>query len=219
MATQELTIPISEEAIRALHVGDSVRLSGVMVTGRDAAHKYMVEHFVRHAGRVLENEDALYAELQQRLRGGVIYHCGPVVRQRVGGSVGGEEGECRWEFVAAGPTTSIREEVYEPEIVAHFGLRGVIGKGGMGPATLRACQDYGAVYFHAVGGAASLIASAVKDVISVHKKDEFGVPEALWVVRVEGFPVVVTMDSHGRSIHDEVEAASKAALARLVGGG
>jgi fumarate hydratase subunit beta len=208
MATYDLTIPISEEEIRALHVGDTVRLSGVMVTGRDAAHKYMIETFIRADG-VPDSERSLYEELQRLLNGGVIYHCGPVVRQR-------EDGD--WEFVAAGPTTSIREEVYQPEVIAHFGLRGVIGKGGMGPGTLRACQQHGAAYFHAVGGAASLIADAVKEVVAVYKKDEFGVPEAFWVVRVEGFPVVVTMDSHGRSIHDEVEAASTAALERLIAG-
>jgi fumarate hydratase subunit beta len=215
MATYDLTIPISEEAIRALHVGDTAQLSGVMVTGRDAAHKYLIETFIRpstgsghRADAVPEDERALYQELQRSLRGGVIYHCGPVVRAG--------RGRPDWEFVAAGPTTSIREEAYEPEVIAHFGLRGVIGKGGMGPGTLRACQEHGAVYFHAVGGAASLIANAVKEVVAVYKKDEFGVPEAFWVIRVEGFPVVVTMDSHGRSIHDEVEAASKAAFERLV---
>ena len=215
MAVYELTIPISEEQVRALHVGDTVWLSGVMVTGRDAAHKYMVESFVR--SRVIpESERSLYEELRRLLNGGVLYHCGPVVRQLPPPPPPPERGG-RWEFVAAGPTTSIREEVYEPEIIAHFGLRGVIGKGGMGPGTLRACQERGAVYLHAVGGAASLIADTVKEVVAVYKKDEFGVPEAFWVIRVEGFPVVVTMDSHGRSIHDEVEAASKAALERLVG--
>lgn len=216
MAAYDLTIPISEEEIRALHVGDTVRLFGVMATGRDAAHKYLIDTFIRPsvsgqvAGGVPESERPLYEELQRLLCGGVIYHCGPVVRQRDDGS---------WEFVAAGPTTSIREEVYEPDVIAHFGLRGVIGKGGMGPGTLRACQEHGAVYFHAVGGAASLIADAVKEVVAVHKKDEFGVPEAFWVIRVEGFPVVVTMDSHGQSIHDRVEATSKASLERLVAGG
>jgi fumarate hydratase class I len=87
----------------------------------------------------------------------------------------------------------------------------------MGPATLQACGEHGAVYFHAVGGAASLIADAVKEVTTVYKKDEFGVPEAFWVIQVERFPVVVTMDAHGQSIHDEVEAASAAALERLIG--
>ena len=206
MATYDLTIPISEEAIRALHVGDAVRLSGVMVTGRDAAHKYLIENFIR-TDIVPESERSLYEELQRLLKGSVIYHCGPVVRQD-------EDG--RWHFVAAGPTTSIREEPYEAEVIAHFGLRGVIGKGGMGPGTLRACAEHGAAYFHAVGGAASLIADAVKEVVAVYKKTEFGVPEAFWVIRVENFPVVVTMDTHGRSVHDDVEAASREALERLM---
>jgi len=206
MATYDLTIPISEEAIRALHVGDAVRLSGVMVTGRDAAHKYLIENFIR-TDIVPESEQSLYEELRRLLKGSVIYHCGPVVRQD-------EDG--RWHFVAAGPTTSIREEPYEAEVIAHFGLRGVIGKGGMGTGTLRACQEHGAAYFHAVGGAASLIADAVKEVVAVYKKGEFGVPEAFWVIRVKNFPVVVTMDTHGRSIHDEVEAASREALEGLM---
>ncbi len=206
MTTVDLTIPISEADIRALRVGDTVRLSGVMVTGRDAAHKYMIENFVR-ATAVPESERALYEELRRLLAGGIIYHCGPVVRQRDG----------RWEFVAAGPTTSIREEPYEADVIAHFGMRGVIGKGGMGPATLRACQEHGAAYLHAVGGAATLIADTVKEVLTVYKKDEFGVPEAFWVIRAEHFPVVVTMDSHGCSIHDEVEALSRQALERLLG--
>ena len=206
MATHDLTIPIPEEAVRALHVGDAVRLSGVMVTGRDAAHKYLIENFIR-TDIVPESERSLYEELGRLLSGGVIYHCGPVVRQ---------DEDDRWHFVAAGPTTSIREEPYEAEVIAHFGLRGVIGKGGMGPGTLRACAEHGAVYFHAVGGAASLIADAVKEVVAVYKKDEFGVPEAFWVIRVENFPVVVTMDTHGRSIHDEVEAASREALEGLM---
>jgi fumarate hydratase class I len=204
-----LSVPIAEEAIRALHVGDTVRLSGVMVTGRDAAHKYMIENFIRTEA-VPGSERLLYEELRRLLNGGVIYHCGPVVRQREDGPTYG------WEFVAAGPTTSIREEPYQADVIAHFGLRGVIGKGGMGPRTLQACREHGAVYFHAVGGAASLIADTVKEVVAVHKKEEFGVPEAFWVIRVEGFPVVVTMDSHGQSIHDEVAEASKRALERLV---
>jgi fumarate hydratase class I len=89
----------------------------------------------------------------------------------------------------------------------------------MGPATLAACQEHGAVYFSAVGGAATLIADAVKEVLAVHKKDEFGVPEAFWVVRVENLPLVVTMDAHGRSIHQEVEATSEKALQELIRGG
>ncbi|MGD2145924.1 MAG: FumA C-terminus/TtdB family hydratase beta subunit [Anaerolineae bacterium] len=220
MSAVDLTIPISEESIRSLHVGDTVHLSGVLVTGRDAAHKYMIENFIR-SPVVPESERAVYEALKGLLKGSVIYHCGPVVRGPTQSPKHDDGGSTQspWEFVAAGPTTSIREEVYEPEVIEHFGLRGVIGKGGMGPNTLRACQEHGAVYFHAVGGAASLIAAAVKEVVSVYKKDDFGVPEAFWVIRVEDFPVVVTMDTHGQSIHDEVEEMSKAALVRLTGSG
>ncbi|HID54208.1 MAG TPA: fumarate hydrolyase, partial [Anaerolineae bacterium] len=110
---------------------------------------------------------------------------------------------------------SIREEVYEPEVIAYYNLKGVIGKGGMGPNTLKACQEQPAVYFHAIGGAASLIAQAVKEVITVYKL-EFGVPEAMWVIRVEDFPVVVTMDSHGNSIHEQVAAQSQAKFEELI---
>jgi fumarate hydratase subunit beta len=211
MATHSLTIPIPEDGVRSLHVGDTVYLSGVMITGRDTAHKYLIETFIR-SEVIPESEQLLYAELRRLLREGVIYHCGPVVRQ-VSTDAGGEES---WEFVAAGPTTSIREEPYEADVIAHFGLRGVVGKGGMGSSTLQACREHGAVYFHAVGGAASLIANAVKEVVTVYKKEEFGVPEAFWVIRVEDFPVVVTMDTHGQSIHDQVEAASQRALDRLL---
>jgi fumarate hydratase subunit beta len=199
-----LTIPIPDKEIRALKIGDTVYLNGIIVTGRDAAHKFMVENYIRQAPAP-EGEE-LYAELKRLLDGGVIYHCGPVVKKHDDG---------RYSFVAAGPTTSIREEVYQPDVIAHFNLKGVIGKGGMGPYTLQACQDQPAVYFHAIGGAASLIAESVKEVVAVHKM-EFGVPEAMWVIRVEDFPVVVTMDSHGQSIHDQVQARSKEKLAELL---
>jgi fumarate hydratase class I len=201
----KLTVPISEEEIRALHVGDTVELNGIIITGRDAAHKFMIEKFIHNP--VPPDEKDLYEELKKLLDGGVIYHCGPVVKKHDDGS---------WSFVAAGPTTSIREEVYEPEVIEHFNLKGVIGKGGMGPNTLKACQEQGAVYFHAIGGAASLIAQSVKEVVTVHKL-EFGVPEAMWVIRVEDLPLVVSMDSHGQSIHDQVEAHSKEKLAELIG--
>jgi fumarate hydratase subunit beta len=199
-----LTVPIPDEAIRALHVGDTVYLNGVIITGRDAAHKFMVEHFIDRAPA--EDEVELYDELKRLLDGGVIYHCGPVVKKHDDGT---------WSFVAAGPTTSIREEVYEPDVIAHFNLKGVIGKGGMGRGTLKACQEQPAVYFHAIGGAASLIAQSVKEVLTVHKL-EFGVPEAMWVIRVEEFPVVVTMDSHGESVHERVEKQSEEKLAELL---
>jgi len=97
----------------------------------------------------------------------------------------------------------------------HFNIQGVIGKGGMGPKTLAACQEVPGVYFHAVGGAATLIAETVKEVTGVYKLD-FGVPEAMWVISVVDFPAVVTMDSHGNSLHAEVEAKSREALAELL---
>ena len=209
MSTFELTIPISETAIRALHIGDAAHLSGVIVTARDAAHKYMIETFTKNRS-IPKSEQPLYKKLRRLLNGGVIYHCGPVVRRSA-------EGE--WQFVAAGPTTSIREERYEPDIIAHFGLRGIIGKGGMGPGTLRACQEHGTAYLHAIGGAASLITSSVKKVLGVYKLDEFGTPEAMWVIHVEGLPVIVTMDAHGQSIHDKVEQASTVALEQLLAPG
>ena len=200
-----LTVPISEKDIRALHIGDQVLLSGVIFTGRDAAHKYMVETFIK--GKCPSGERVLYDVLKAGLRGGVIYHCGPVVRKR-------EDGE--YQFVAAVPTTSIREEPYQGAVIEHFGLRGVIGKGGMSEKTLAACQKHGAVYLHAIGGAATLIAESVKQVVAVHKLD-FGVPEAFWQIRVEDFPCVVTMDSHGQSLHEKIEADSKRKLAALLG--
>ena len=199
-----LTVPISDEEIRSLKVGDTVFLNGVIMTGRDAAHKFMIEHFIK--SEVQPDEIELYEELKAIMDGGVIYHCGPVVKTNEDGS---------YSFVAAGPTTSIREEPYQRDVINHFNLKGVIGKGGMGADTLKACQEQPAVYLHAVGGAASLIAQAVKEVIEV-KKLEFGVPEAMWVIRVEDFPVVVTMDSHGESIHEQVEAKSQAKFAELI---
>jgi fumarate hydratase class I len=201
----ELTIPIGEEAIKALRVGDPVSLTGVIVTARDAAHKLMIDEFIK-VDEVKTNQE-LYGKLKELLAGGVIYHCGPVVKQDDAG---------KWHFVAAGPTTSIREEPYEADVIGHFGVRGVIGKGGMGPKTLAACKEHGACYLHAIGGAATLIADSVKEVVEVHQKDELGVPEAFWVIRVEGFPAVVTMDSHGDSLHVGVKERSEAKLKELI---
>ncbi|MFZ2487574.1 MAG: FumA C-terminus/TtdB family hydratase beta subunit [Anaerolineae bacterium] len=202
----KLTVPISDEAISALHVGDQVELSGVIFTARDAAHKYMVENFIKTGGNPPASEVELYNLLKEKLNGSVIYHCGPVVAK--------EDGE--WRFVAAGPTTSIREEVYQDYVIEHFNLKAVIGKGGMGPRTLAACKKFKAVYLHAVGGAGTLIAERVQQVEGVHKLKEFGVPEAFWQIRVEGFPAVVTMDSHGVSIHEAVAAQAEAKMQELV---
>jgi fumarate hydratase class I len=192
----ELTTPISDEQIRSLRVGDTVSLNGTIVTARDEAHRFIMERFIRTPAQV--DERKLHDELKRLLDGGLIYHCGPVVRTHLDGS---------YTFAAAGPTTSIREEPYQADLIHHFNLKGVIGKGGMGTKTLRACREQPAVYLHAIGGAASYIAQAVRSVLAVHKL-EFGVPEAMWVIRVQGFPVVVTMDSHGASLHETIRTRS-----------
>ena len=205
MATK-LTVPISEEQVRNLKVGDQVLLSGVIFTGRDAAHKYMMDNFIK--GACPDSERQMYEVLKQGLSGSVIYHCGPVVRKRDDG---------KYEFVAAGPTTSIREEPYQADVMKHFDVRAVIGKGGMRDKTLTGCKEHGAVYLHAIGGAATLIAESVKEVLDVYKLD-FGVPEAFWKIRVEDFPCVVTMDAHGQSLHDKVRDESAQKLQALLAG-
>jgi len=202
----KVQLPFSEETARSLNVGDQVFLSGVMVTGRDTAHSYMVDNFIKRDPP--ESEREMQQILTELLNGGAIYHCGPVVAKENG----------RWRFVAAGPTTSIREEPYEDLVMEKFRLRGIIGKGGMGARTLAACQKVGGVYLHAIGGAATLIAQTVVDVLDVYKLKEFGVPEAFWKIRVVDFPCVVTMDSHGHSIHADVSARSKKILDDLLKG-
>ncbi|MBI4771756.1 MAG: fumarate hydratase C-terminal domain-containing protein [Chloroflexi bacterium] len=201
-----LTLPLSAETVRELKVGDPVQLSGVMLTGRDAAHKWMVETFIKKTRAPQGDDLAVYQAIRSLLQGGAIYHCGPVVARLDTGN---------YRFVAAGPTTSTREEPYQGDVMRHFGIRAVIGKGGMGPKTLAACGEAPGVYLHAIGGAASLIARTVEQVLGVHKLD-FGVPEALWVIEVRDFPAVVTMDAHGNSLHAEVEQKSKVALERLL---
>ena len=202
-----LTIPIGADAIRDLKVGDPVALSGVMITARDAAHKWLVETFIKKTRAPQGDDLAVYEALKPLLDGGAIYHCGPVVA--------GLEAR-QYRFVAAGPTTSSREEPYQGDVMRHFNVKAVIGKGGMGVKTLAACREVPGVYLHAIGGAASLIAQAVTKVIGVYKLD-FGVPEAMWAIEVKDFPAVVTMDAHGASLHAEIEVRSKAALERLIG--
>lgn len=186
-----LAFPFTEEKVRALKVGDEVQISGVVFTGRDAVHKYL------HEGGALPPGVSL--------RNGIIYHCGPVMLQDPDGS---------WRCTAAGPTTSIREEPYQWQIIRDFGVRGVIGKGGLGEKTLAACKEFGCVYLHAIGGAAQVLAERITQVRNVYFYEQFGAPEAIWELQVEAFPTVVTMDSHGNSLHKEVFAQSQAELAR-----
>jgi len=201
-----INLPASDEVIRELRVGEPVLLNGVMVTGRDAAHKWMMETFIKKTKAPQGDDLQVYEELKKLLNGGVIYHCGPVVSKDETG---------QYKFVAAGPTTSIREEPYQADVMKHFNVKGVIGKGGMGAKTLKGCQETPGVYFHAIGGAASYIAQSVTKVLGVFKL-EFGVPESLWVIEVKDFPVVVTMDSHGGSQHAVVDEASKKVLQELL---
>jgi len=203
---REITIPISDETIRSLKVGEPVLLTGIMVTGRDAAHKWMIDTFIKKTREPQGDDLECYAALKKLLNGSVIYHCGPVVS-------GLDTKD--YKFVAAGPTTSIREEPYQADVMKHFNVKGVIGKGGMGTKTLKGCEEVPGVYFHAIGGAASFIAQSVKKVLGVYKM-EFGVPEALWVIEVKDFPVVVTMDSHGQSQHAVVDDSSKKVLDELL---
>jgi len=190
----KIQLPVSADEIRKLKAGDEVVITGVMITGRDTAHKHLVE---------TDGDD-----VKDLLKDSMIYHCGPVVKK---------EGD-KYSFVAAGPTTSIREEPYEADVIEKYGVRGVIGKGGMGPATLEACGKFGSVYLSAVGGLATILAHSVVEVVDVHKLDEWGAPEAMWVIRVKDFPAVVTMDAHGKSIHDDIAALSKANYDRLIAG-
>jgi len=186
-----LTTPCDEGLIRSLKVGEAVEISGILFTGRDAVHKYLHE-----GGKLPPGVN---------LRNGILYHCGPVVIK---------DEKDRWRVTAAGPTTSIREEPYQGQIIKEFGLRGVIGKGGMGDRTLAACQEHGCVYLHAIGGAAQVLAECIKSVRGVYMMEKFGAPEAIWEFEVEDFPAVVTMDANGNSLHKEVFDASQKALAQ-----
>jgi fumarate hydratase class I len=182
-----LATPLDEQTIRSLHVGDVVLVSGRMFTGRDAVHAHLMKH-----------------EPPVDLRGSALYHCGPVVRKT---------GDT-WRDTAAGPTTSIREEPYQGDILRRYGVRAVIGKGGMGRKTLDALRETGAVYLNAVGGAAQFYARCIEAVDGVSLL-EFGTPEAMWHLRVRDFPAIVTMDAHGNSLHADIEAQSGEVLATL----
>jgi fumarate hydratase, class I len=182
-----LTPPLTEAQMRALKVGDVVLISGEMFTGRDNVHSYL-----------MKNPPPV------DLNGAVLYHCGPVMLQE-----GGE-----WRVKAAGPTTSIREEPYQADVIKRYGVRAVIGKGGMGRKTLDALQEFGAVYLNGIGGAAQYYARTVEKVLGVSLL-EFGIPEAMWHIRVHQFLAIVTMDAHGNSLHAGIEKSTGEALESL----
>ncbi len=182
-----LTAPLTEEQVRALHVGDVVLVTGEVFTGRDAVHA----HLMKNAPPV-------------DMRGSILYHCGPVMLKQ------GDE----WTVKAAGPTTSSREEPYQATLIEKYGVRAVIGKGGMGKKTLEALKKHGAVYLNGIGGAAQFYARTVEKVLGVHLL-EFGIPEAMWHLRVNNFAAIVTMDAHGNSLHADIERETGEKLAEL----
>lgn len=187
----QLNYPFQEAAIRNLKAGDSVSITGLIYTGRDKFHKYFADG----------------GSLPVDFSDGALYHCGPVIVK---------DGNGEWKVVAAGPTTSVRENPYEPEFIAKSGVRLIIGKGGMDERTLAAMKEHGAVYIQAIGGVAALNAACVKRVRSVSLLDEFGAAEACWAFEVENFPGIVAMDSHGNSLFAAVGEASRARYAEIV---
>jgi fumarate hydratase class I len=182
-----LTAPLTEAQVRALKVGDVVLIRGDMFTGRDNVHAYL-----------MKNPPPV------DLQGAVLYHCGPVMLQEGG----------RWRVKAAGPTTSSREEPYEADVIGRYGVRAVIGKGGMGAKTLAALKQFGAVYLNGIGGAAQYYARTVEEVPGVYLM-EFGIPEAMWHFRVKDFAAIVTMDAHGNSLHADIERQTGEVLETL----
>lgn len=183
MTVYSLKTPISEAEIRRLKVNDSIYINGTLVTARDATHKRALK--LHRNGK----------KLPLNLEGMVVFHCGPIIKKK----------RDNWILVAAGPTTSARMNLYQDEFIRNFGVRVIIGKGGMGRKTTEVMKKYGAVYGHFTGGAAVLAAGAVKKVKQVEWLD-LGMPEALWIFKVKNFgPVTVAIDSHGKNIFDDIK--------------
>jgi tartrate/fumarate subfamily iron-sulfur-dependent hydro-lyase beta chain len=195
VAAAKIKLPLSAEAARALRAGDLVEISGSMVTGRDRIHKYLAE-----------NRPPQQA-IPFNLAGTILYHCGPVMKKLDHG----------YRVIAAGPTTSMRVEMYEAEIIRGYGIRGVMGKGGMGEKTRQALAESSCVYLHTIGGAAVYLADRIKKTHGAWMLEEFGPTEAMWLFEVEDFPAMVTMDCHGGDLHREIEKKSKEKFAELIG--
>lgn len=187
--TMFLTTPLIKSKVKRLKVGDVVEITGTIYTGRDAVHKYLFEG----------NNSPV------DLEGQIIYHCGPVMTKE----------KNKWQCKAAGPTTSIREEPYEADIIRKHKIRAIIGKGGMGHKTTKACQKYGCVYLHAIGGAAQVLAQTIKNVPNVYL-EKFGIPEAMWEFKVAKFPAIVTIDAKGNNLHEKIEKKSIKNLKKIL---
>ena len=197
-----INLPLTKKDVLKLKVGDAVLINGLIVTARDKAHKFLF------------NEEPLKKDIPFDLTGTILYHCGPIVIPPRPPLVKGGWGD--YKVIAAGPTTSMRVELYEPRVISDYGLRGIMGKGGMGEHTLKAMKANGCVYFHAIGGAAAYLAERITKVAGVWKLEEFGMTEAMWLLEVENFPAIVTMDAHGKSLHKEIEKVSLFNLKKLV---
>jgi fumarate hydratase subunit beta len=183
MTTYKLKTPISEEDVRKLKVNDTIYITGIMVTARDQAHRRALE--LAKKGEKIPID----------LKGLAVFHCGPIVKK---------EGD-KWIAVAAGPTTSTRMDIFEDEFIKTFGVRVVVGKGGMGKRTTEAMQKHGAVYGAFTGGAAVLAARTIKNIRTVEWFD-LGIPEAMWVFEVEDFgPLTVSIDSHGNNLFEDIK--------------
>ncbi len=189
-----LTTPIPVDTLLSLRVGQQVLINGVIYTARDRLHRFML-HGMSEKG-----------EMPFNIEGGVLYHCGPVVKQ-TGDS---------FTVVAAGPTTSSRMDIYEPETIRRHGLRAIMGKGGMGDNTLKAMRENRCVYLNTINGAAVYLAERVKGIVGVWKLEEFGDAEAMWALDVEDFPAIVTMDAHGDSLHSQIRDLSEKVLIGMI---
>ena len=192
----KLKTPISKDTVYKLKVGDIVYLSGRIYTGRDEAHINII--------RGSDREDI--KEIVNKLKDGVIYHAGPIMK-KVGD---------RWRCVSIGPTTSARMNEVEEDFIKITGISAIVGKGGMKGDLLNVFKEYGVVYLAAPGGCAALLADAVVDVKGVYL-EELGMPEAIWELEVENFgPLIVAMDTHGRSIYEEVNREVMRKLKELI---
>jgi tartrate/fumarate subfamily iron-sulfur-dependent hydro-lyase beta chain len=180
--------------VLALNAGDVVLISGMIFTGRDRVHKHLSTH------------SPSKGEMPFDIHGGILYHCGPVMERTADG----------YMAVAAGPTTSMRMEMYEPYVIEQFGIKGIIGKGGMGPKTRDALKENGCVYMQTVGGAAVFLADRIERTAGVWKLNEFGIAEAMWFFEVRDFPAMVTIDAHGNDLHSEIEERSKKQFLNLI---
>ncbi|MFH1786690.1 MAG: FumA C-terminus/TtdB family hydratase beta subunit [archaeon] len=186
---KQISSPMSEEEARQLKVGDAVLISGTLFTARDRAHL-----------KLLSGQ-----KFGISLSGHILYHCGPIAKKTAEG----------YKVISAAPTTSSRMNKYEPELMRKYGIRGIIGKGGMDARVLDTLKEHGAVYFSTVGGTAALLAKSVVSVAGVYLK-ELGLPDAVWALNVKDLPAVVTMDSTGNSLHEDVKKRSEKKMGELI---